>query len=224
MVNAAEYYPSLMSLMCSGLRFLPCFTKMKTMLDNGMIGNVLVCEVRVHCGSLLKDSFDWLCDSFMGGGVLNIYGSVFVDLICFLLNKRATHATGTVRTFVRQTDKINGFRCITSDDFCSFQLDFPDDIMATFQINSHASHEYQQEVVVCGSKGRLVVRGCDLMKGDGGKEDVIHRDVPSILDIKDSRVVDSISANIPVPHIKGKWLLKEGGVVCGWGDGRYSNI
>jgi len=29
MVNAAQYYPSLMSLMCNGLRFLPCFIKMR---------------------------------------------------------------------------------------------------------------------------------------------------------------------------------------------------
>lgn len=40
MVNAAEYYPLLMSLMCNGLRFLPCFMKMKQLIDDNYIGEV----------------------------------------------------------------------------------------------------------------------------------------------------------------------------------------
>ena len=50
MVNAAEYYPALMSLMCNGLRFLPCFVKMRQMISDGYVGHVTVCEARVHTG------------------------------------------------------------------------------------------------------------------------------------------------------------------------------
>jgi len=50
MVHAAEYYPALMSLMCSGLRFLPCFVKMRQMIDDGYVGHVTVCEARLHTG------------------------------------------------------------------------------------------------------------------------------------------------------------------------------
>ena len=38
MVRAAEYYPSLMSLVSHGLRFLPCFVKMKQLINDGYIG------------------------------------------------------------------------------------------------------------------------------------------------------------------------------------------
>ena len=50
MVRAAEYYPALMSLMCNGLRFLPCFVKMRQLIDDGYVGRVTVCEAGVHTG------------------------------------------------------------------------------------------------------------------------------------------------------------------------------
>ena len=74
MVNAAQYYPTLMSLMCNGLRFLPCFSKMRQLIDEGYIGDVTIIEARVHSGSFLKDKYDWMCDELMGGGVLNMQG------------------------------------------------------------------------------------------------------------------------------------------------------
>lgn len=118
MVVAAEYYPLLMSLMCNGLRFLPCFTKMKQMIDDGFLGSVTCIEARVHCASLIKSNFDWLCEETMGGGVLNVYGSLFIDLISFLTDQKATRVQGIVRTYTKQTETINGIRQITSDDFC----------------------------------------------------------------------------------------------------------
>ena len=52
MVRAAEYYPALMSLMCNGLRFLPCFVKMKQLIEEeDYVGRVNTCEARVHVGS-----------------------------------------------------------------------------------------------------------------------------------------------------------------------------
>ena len=51
MVLAAEYYPALMSIMCNGLRFLPCFAKMRQMIDDGYVGKVTVCEARVQSGA-----------------------------------------------------------------------------------------------------------------------------------------------------------------------------
>lgn len=67
MVKAAEYYPSLMSLMCNGLRFLPCFVKMRQLIDDGQIGRVTVCEVRVQTGGK--------------GSAYSRYDLVFSDLL-----------------------------------------------------------------------------------------------------------------------------------------------
>ena len=54
MVRAAQYYPSLISIVNHSLRFLPAFVQMKTALDDGYLGGpVTVVDVRVQMGSLL---------------------------------------------------------------------------------------------------------------------------------------------------------------------------
>jgi len=56
MVRAAQYYPSLISIVNHSLRFLPAFVHMKKALEDGYLaGPVTVIEVRVHMGSLLHN-------------------------------------------------------------------------------------------------------------------------------------------------------------------------
>jgi predicted dehydrogenase len=80
------------------------------------------------CGGQLitttsKDEFDWRCDETMGGGVLNTIGSNIIDLITYLTGQKAVRVHGMLKTYTKQTDKIKGIREITSDDFCSIQLE-----------------------------------------------------------------------------------------------------
>lgn len=56
MVRAAQYYPSLISIVNHSLRFLPVFVHTKKALQDGYLGGtVTVIEVRVHMGSLLHN-------------------------------------------------------------------------------------------------------------------------------------------------------------------------
>jgi len=86
-----------------------------------------------------------------------MYGAIIVDLIAFLTCKRATSVNGMLRTYARQTEHINGHRLITSDDFCSFQMELNDDACATVTVNGNVPGPYYQEVlaafvsVCCGS-------------------------------------------------------------------------
>jgi len=89
-----------------------------------------------------------VCDELMGGGVLNMYGAIIVDLIAFLTRKRATSVNGMLRTYARQTEHINGHRLITSDDFCSFQMELNDDACATVTVNGNVAGPYYQEVMI----------------------------------------------------------------------------
>lgn len=70
------------------------------------------------------------------------------------------------------------------------------------------------QVVVCGTRGRLAVRGSDLFgqRHDQAREDTVHRDMANVLDTKSSQSTTSGSsgssnsdarADIPVPHLKG---------------------
>lgn len=47
MMSAAQYYPKLLSIMGNVLRFLPAFVRMKELLEEGYVGELLVCEAQV---------------------------------------------------------------------------------------------------------------------------------------------------------------------------------
>uniref|UniRef100_A0A6V7KMC2 Gfo/Idh/MocA-like oxidoreductase N-terminal domain-containing protein n=3 Tax=Bracon brevicornis TaxID=1563983 RepID=A0A6V7KMC2_9HYME len=56
MVRAAQYYPSLISIVNHSLRFLPAFVRMKNAIDDGYLGGpVTIVDIRVQMGSLLRN-------------------------------------------------------------------------------------------------------------------------------------------------------------------------
>ncbi|CAG2237985.1 Glucose-fructose oxidoreductase domain-containing protein 2,Glucose-fructose oxidoreductase domain-containing protein 1 [Mytilus edulis] len=110
MVNAASYYPKLMSLVVFGLRFLPTIAKLKQYIDKDYIGDISICEIRIHYEKKPKEHFDWMCDETMGGGVLNTIGSNIIDLITHLTGQKAVRVHGMLKTYTKQTDKIKGIR------------------------------------------------------------------------------------------------------------------
>ena len=103
MVQAAQYYPSLISIALYGLRFLPAYVRIKQLLSNtgdaSIIGKVTLCDVRINSPSLISDEegYSWACDEHMGGGILNQIGSHVIDLLQYLTNFRASRVHGTVR-------------------------------------------------------------------------------------------------------------------------------
>ncbi len=126
MVHAAQYYPSLISIINHSLRFLPAFTHMKKAISEGVVGpesDITACDIRLQMGCLYLSQYNWLCDRTMGGGVLTLVGSHVIDLISYLINQRAVRVHGIVKTFQETSDTINGIRHITSPDFCSFQME-----------------------------------------------------------------------------------------------------
>ena len=138
-------------------------------------------------------------------------GSVIIDIIHYLTGQRAIKVHGVLRTFTKQTEKIKGIRQITSDDFCTFQMELDRGSCVTVTLNNHVPGQFVHEVLICGTKGRLAARGSDLygQKIDQSKEEVIHRDVSNILDEQRSGVSESIRAEIPIPYLKGLIKLIE---------------
>lgn len=185
MVGAGQYYPSLISLINHSFRFLPAFTHMKKALkDNYLLTPITLIDIRIQSGSLFSDSdsFDWRCDDTMGGGTLNLIGSHVVDLITFLTGQKATKVHGVVRTFTKNTEKINGIRNISAPDFCTFQMELQSGILVSATLNSHTvGSSFQQEVTICSSSGHLIVRGGDLFgKRNKGNEEVLYLDVEDL--------------------------------------------
>lgn len=196
MVRAAQYYPSLISVLCHSLRFLPAYVHMRRQILDGYVGDVQIVEARVHCGSIIHDRYDWTCEDMMGGGVLSTFGSHVIDIAGFVTGLRAVRVHGLARTFTKTTDAVAGIRQVSSDDFCSFQMELTNGACATVTLNSHCPGQFSQELLVCGTKGNLVVRSGDLHgHKTGGKEEVLYLDVEDLKQTPDSAV--------PKPYAKG---------------------
>lgn len=206
MVRAAQYYPTLISLVNHTLRFLPAFTQMRRCLHEELIGPVAeisLVDIRVHMGTLFPDKYDWMCDAAMGGGALNLVGSHVIDLISFLLQQRAIRVHGLVKTYTKSTSSINGIRQISAPDFCNFQMELANGTLVTASLHSHTvpANTFSQEVLICGSKGHLVVRGGDLFVNKFKAEPQLKEEAIYV-DVQDLHFATSGSI-LPRPYIKG---------------------
>ena len=161
-VQAAQYYPSLISVVAYGLRFLPAFKILKKAISDDLLGCIPHVDVRITSPALIgnDEAYSWACDSHMGGGLLNQFGSNIIDLLSFVMDFKAARCHGTVRTFTKTTPRISGTRQISSDDFAIFQLE-SDQCLATISMSS-IDQKFGQELVFYGSKGELRMRGQDL--------------------------------------------------------------
>lgn len=216
MVQAAQYYPSLISIVSHTLRFLPAFIHMRRHIADGYVGNVQIIDARILCGNLLQDKYSWIQDSSMGGGALANFGSHLIDIVTFITGLRAIRAMGTLRTLEPVKDT---FHQVSADDYCAFQLELETGATVTVNINTRFSGQYSEEVTICGSGGTMTAKSGDLYGQKAGslKEEVLYLDVedlkqsPSILprnisDLTKEKLVDKIHPpNLPKAHVKG-WI------------------
>jgi len=233
MVQAAQYYPSLISIAVYGLRFLPAFVKAKEMLsqldDNNRIGQITLCDVRINSPNLIgsNETYSWACDDHMGGGILNQFGSHVIDILQYLTNYRATRVHGTLRTFTKTTEKINGIRQISSDDLAVFQMECIEktssddkersskkqEMFVTATLNGCSHHtNFNQEILICGTKGHLVLRNQDLYfrknQNLGTSEEVIFSESdPSVMSQNNNHLSSPDGNFAPEMFPKGVSLL-----------------
>ena len=172
-LDAATYYPSLMSSANYYLRFLPTFQCMKRFIEEGVVGKVRVVEVRVHGNVQVQHSnYEWYHDGRMGGGFLTNFGVHFIDIVAFVTGKRASKVHSSfVETLRRNTDKICGFREITSDDFCSFQMKTEEEVFYDVTFNNNFPSKFSYEVLVSGDKGYLRAKNNQLFGKDFSKDE-----------------------------------------------------
>lgn len=234
MVQAAQYYPSLISIAVYGLRFLPAYVKAKQLLsqteEGNIIGQITLCDVRVNSPNLIGDdeTYSWACDDHMGGGILNQFGSHVIDLLQYLTTFKACRVHGTLRTLTKTTDKINGIRQISSDDLAVFQLECVKDDLSFSKKDNHSSKEeifvtvtlngcsqhsdYSQEIILCGTKGHLILRNEDLYfrkkNGvDAPEEAIFIEPKPSKQSDNNNKISSSDCARSPEMFPKGTSLL-----------------
>ncbi|KFO33804.1 Glucose-fructose oxidoreductase domain-containing protein 1 [Fukomys damarensis] len=208
MMSAAHYYPKLMSIMGNVLRFLPAFVRMKQLIEEGYVGELLVCEVQVHGGSLLGKKYNWSCDDLMGGGGLHSVGTYIIDLLTFLTGQKAVKVHGLLKTFVKQTDHIKGIRQITSDDFCTFQMMLEGGVCCTVTLNFNVPGEFKQDVTVVGAAGRLLAVGTDLygQRNSAVEQELLLQDATPV---NNSLLPAKAFSDIPAPYLRGTMMMMQ---------------
>lgn len=195
-LDAAQYYPSLMSLITYYLRFLPTFIEMKKRISEGYVGDVQVIEVRVHCGLSIDNQFNWFHDHRIGGGFLTNFGTHFIDIVSFITGQKAKKVHGFLKTFQRHTDKISGFREITSDDFCTFQMQMSNDAYCDCTLNNNLPGAFTYQVMVLGTKAYLQAKNGLLF---GKSTTARSRDEPmELLQEDEQQIPEGLQAVFPV--------------------------
>lgn len=201
MVQAAQYYPSLMAVLAYGQRFLPCMGTLRRHLIEGYLGEtVSLVDVRIDCGSILEDRYSWCCDSGMGGGVLAVLGSHIIDLLSYLNLGRVMRVSATLKTLTSTTDNISGIRQITAEDVAVLQLQLAGGTFAMVTINSQMSG-FRQCLVVCGSSGNMRLEGGRLtgLRKGRREEEVLHMSPVGVT----GQHIKEETPSLPLPHREG---------------------
>lgn len=211
MVSLSQYYSQLSTILETHMRFVPCFVKLKQMIDSCHLGNILTFNVQLFTESLIgTEPYSWKCDPSLGGGVLNLLGSDIIDLISFLCSQQVQQIHCLLNTFMANTHCIHGYRTIESDDYCSLQLKFSSSLLASVVINANSSIGYRLELTVTGTEGTVFVRDFDLYwqtrgrTSDDMNEKVIFQEDAKLLEgqMKEASAL-SLSPKLYQSAIKG---------------------
>ena len=180
MLKLSHYYSQLHSVLECHMEFVPAFMKLKEMIHDGKIGELLTVDVNLEMGSLIgEDAYSWKCDPTLGGGVLNLIGSHIIGAICNVRTSfcQVKKVNCMLKTFQKTTQKINGYRNILSDDYCCIQLEFTNGMFANILINSLCRAHYSYQMSANGSNGRLIIRGLDLyLQEKDSEEKLVYKE------------------------------------------------
>ncbi|MFA6318552.1 MAG: Gfo/Idh/MocA family oxidoreductase [Elusimicrobiota bacterium] len=164
------------------LRFHPNNLKVKSLLDQGAIGEVRFVELSYIVNTRVDPglAWDWWSDRAQGGGQLLALGSHLVDLLRWWLGE-VESVSGTLATFMgRRSDPVTGrLRAVTSDDFISAHLRFKGGPVAGVTTSSMAPDHPGLRVRISGTRGVLLMEGQDrlfLSGRRGGSRDVSQAD------------------------------------------------
>ena len=154
------------------LRMVRAVQEMRNAVELGTLGKISIFEVRIEMPSTLglrTERFDWMCDAMMGGGVLNCFGSHCIDAILFITKDQIMEVSCRLCTFFPKTERIKGFRTISSDDFCSLQMKTYSGIFASIQCITNEPGKGSFLIKIIGEKASLTFDGLSIVKEGRGE-------------------------------------------------------
>jgi len=154
-------------------RFLPLRHQIKTLIDDGFLGEPRAATVVVHHASLndpLDRPWGWLMEQDKGGGMLGASGAHYVDNLRWWFGE-VKGVAGALATLVRQRrlPDSSGMARVDADDNFALILRFADGALGTVHVSATAAVDDEEELLLSGSRGVLRVRNGLLFGGQTGE-------------------------------------------------------
>ena len=161
------------SSICHGVafhrRYEPARQRMKSLIEEGYIGDLHSVSVIVYRSSLRTDRpapDSWYAHQERGGGVLSTIASHYVDQLRWWFGE--IHATSGLTQVALKESIASGFgdsQEIEADDNTAFVLRFASGAIGSVSLSYTAAADIGEEIVVSGSEGMLAVQDADVIVG-----------------------------------------------------------
>ncbi|MGV3466054.1 MAG: Gfo/Idh/MocA family protein [Heyndrickxia sp.] len=180
-------------------RFLPARTKVKEILDSGVLGDIM--HVRFECtytsyNSLVSNSRGWLGQTSTGGGMLGAIGSHMVDSLHWWTSSNFHEVSAILTTHVPEfKDDQGNMEHRTADDSYQIIGSLENGATVTLELMSAARQSSNSlRLEVFGNKGTLVML-------DDNKVFFSSEDAP----LEEVEVVPDITAPAEMPAVAARY-------------------
>lgn len=158
LINAAKKYPKI-AVIDHQLRFNPYIRKIKEMITNGDLGDVISVKLNQQGTGFANPiaNWTWSFDGEQGGGVRLAMASHFNDLIQFWFDKRKIISINGYMNPVtkKRTDLKGVVRDVTASTICTAHIDLEDELNVQYFINAGSYVGSRFDISIFGSKGEL---------------------------------------------------------------------
>jgi predicted dehydrogenase len=158
MLAVAQAHPDQLALIDHELRFVPTRQKMRSLIQNGYVGQVYHVE-----GAFMEEGrldpghpWRWNFEREKGGGVLGAVGSHVLDALTWLLERPAELVDAFEGICIHQRQDAGGqVYPVTSDDYAVLHVYFAGGISGIVQVSMVVAGEPTHRLLVAGSAGSL---------------------------------------------------------------------
>ncbi len=164
-------------------RYMPARRHVKTMIEEGYIGEPHSVSIMVYRSSLADPNgrpFSWLMEREKAGGMLAASGSHYIDLLRWWLGE-ITAVAGLTATKVTQRHLPGSSEMahVDADDNFALMLRFQNGAIGTVHVCATAPSDAGEEITIAGSNGMLLLQGDGALWGSRRQDAGLYEvDVP----------------------------------------------
>lgn len=175
MTKAADARSSQLAIIDHELRFNPTWQRMKSLVDEGALGEIYHVNVNIASGfrHSAQRPWNWWAQKSAGGGLLGALGSHAIDALRWLLGD-IDAVSGIVATMVpARVDAATGeMRAVETDDYSSFLVRFVPKrskvTLGSVTLSAVFASGGKNQIAIAGERGTLILDNDEtLMFGNG---------------------------------------------------------